>query len=143
MVNMKDKSMKRLLSLLDMFNNQHMNTYALTLSSRLDIRNNFEEEYPNGDSPGVYVMSNEKDEIVRIGQTGTSFNKRLNSYFEWFENPSSGVPATKEGKDVQYVRTIPFTNGIEYMRLSLEAYLIINIKPQNNILEAQPYKSFE
>jgi len=57
---MKDKIIENLLSLLEMFNNEHMSTRALVLSNKLDIRNNFEEEYPNGDSPGVYIMSNKK-----------------------------------------------------------------------------------
>jgi len=38
----------------------------------------------------------------------------------------------KEGMGTRYIRTIPFKEELEYMRLSLEAYLIYKSSPENN-----------
>ena len=125
-------SIKNVEKYLKEFCRLHMGINSLELSKPLDIKGSFEDEYPDGEFPGVYVLSNKNNEVVRIGHTGRSFDIRLDSYFVWHKTPSVGSPANKEGKGARYVRTIPFGDDLKYMRLSLEEFLIERIKPINN-----------
>jgi excinuclease ABC subunit C len=82
------------------------------------------KEFP--DSPGVYIMHNEKNEIIYIGKA-TSLRKRVSSYFYH-------TLSAKTKKLVSEIKSINFRTTDNVMEaLILEANLIGLHKPHYNI----------
>jgi len=54
----------------DQFCSMHMNGEMVIVSAPYDIEKDFENEYPHGNYSGVYILTNENDQLIRIGQTG-------------------------------------------------------------------------
>ncbi|MTI71539.1 MAG: excinuclease ABC subunit UvrC [Firmicutes bacterium] len=81
------------------------------------------------DKPGVYIMKNDKGEIIYVGKA-ISLKKRVRQYFQSSRNKGSKVNAMVSNiKEFEYIIT---DNEVE--ALILEANLIKKHKPRYNVL---------
>ena len=84
----------------------------------------------NGPSPGVYILLNSNEEVIYIGEAVT-IGKRLGDYFRYDENNNCMIKDVSK-KDSKYVVSFALTKEEQYMRYSLEQFLIGELNPPLN-----------
>ena len=86
----------------------------------------------NGSSPGVYILLNSNEEVIYIGEAVT-IGKRLVDYFRYDENNNNDCMIKDVSKkDSKYVVSFALTKEEQYMRYSLEQFLIGELNPPLN-----------
>jgi|GEM_PF-6098450 len=90
------------------------------------------EQYPNGNSPGIYFLLDKNKDIYYIGCSKISISSRLNVYFKYDKQDRNKCYKTKGSEDVFYIITYPMENDLKYFVYSLELYLIEKVRPKVN-----------
>jgi len=97
------------------------------------------KQYPNADSPGVYIFYSESAGLLYIGKCSTDLGFRIWSHLQKPGKPSEPYPnAEKWVKDHQKENlkfvTIPFIREHYFLASALEEYLIDKCKPKANAI---------
>ena len=87
------------------------------------------EIWPNCTSSGVYLIFDDKDEIIYVGES-INLGNRLSDYFKYSEN--GGVKVIHNWSRFS-ILTITVPSSSQFERLALEEYLINKLNPFYNI----------
>lgn len=121
---------------LDEFNSIYPrpNMDKLELSQSFDIRKDFETFYPGTGFPGVYIISKENGEILRIGKSScnSSLDKRLSTYYKWSKTENIGVARYAGYSDAFIINTIIVPKNRAFEAPAIEEYLIGELNPPFN-----------
>lgn len=123
--------------LLNAYNNRYHTTFVLGEKYRLfpqeEGEYGFKENtWPCNGRAGVYLILDDNDEVIYIGQS-KSFGYRFYQYFK-DDNGTCVVKSPYWSKKPEAIVAIPAPDCAQYERLSLEEYLISNMKPVDNIM---------
>ena len=101
-----------------------------------------DDDWPNAEMPGVYILLDSKLTVRYIGRTSmwSSLKTRLSAYFRYADPVSKRCKIPPEhGWDVkpEFVATIgvPFKTGFEAS--AIEEYLIARLQPPDNTIGIQ------
>lgn len=92
----------------------------------------FTEPWPCGDNGGVYLIIDENQTVIYVGQT-KAFGRRFYQYFAMVDDRCVLRSPNWRGNPDAIV-VIPIADAVAYERLSLEEYLILNLNPIDNTL---------
>jgi len=103
----------------------------VTISARYDLMHDWPKTWPDNERPGVYVLLNEREEILYIGKSGVCIGSRLNAHFHYGPNREC-VPYSAELSSVRFIWTIGFPKDKWFLSTALEEYLIAELDPDLN-----------
>ncbi|MEY8240869.1 MAG: GIY-YIG nuclease family protein [Cycloclasticus sp.] len=107
---------------------------TIGLSDEFDLNEHYNdlEEWYKG-KIGVYILFNEKEEIIRIGSATNDLYSRLNCYFDYKDSTETkGMGWWKEGVSSRYIHTIEVPKEQSFEALAIEKYLLDELKPPLN-----------
>lgn len=82
---------------------------------------------------GVYILFNNKKEIIRIGSATNDLYIRLNSYFDYKDDTETkGMGWWKEGVSSRFIHTIEVPKDQSFEALAIEKYLLDELTPPLN-----------
>lgn len=97
-----------------------------------------DDDWPDGDKPGVYVILGKDLTVLYVGATSTwqKIKTRLAAYFR-YDKKTKGCVIPKHHNwrtQPRYVATIGFPPEVGYEAMALEQFLIQNLKPKENTI---------
>jgi len=106
----------------------------LKLSGKYDIRVDYSEPFPHAERPGVYIIFNTDNEVLRIGKVSckNTLGNRLSAYYKWGQGDSEGVGRHEGYGDAKLIRVIGFPNDRAFEAPALEEFLIGKLNPPYN-----------
>ena len=82
---------------------------------------------------GVYILFNERNDVIRIGSSTNSLFSRLNTYFDYRDDKTgAGVGWWKEGVGTRYIRVIIVPPEYSFETLAIERFLLEKLTPPLN-----------
>ena len=89
------------------------------------------QSWPGNERAGVYLILSKDDEVLYVGESN-SLGRRFYSYFRDDEGKCI-ILSDNWSKEPYAIISIPAPDDRRYERLSLEEYLIQNLRPIDNI----------
>ena len=89
------------------------------------------QSWPGNERAGVYLILSKDDEILYVGESN-SLGRRFYTYFR-YDNGKCIVLSENWSKEPYAIISIPAPDDRRYERLSLEEYLIQNLRPIDNV----------
>ena len=98
-----------------------------------------DDDWPNGDKPGVYIFLDSKLSVLYIGKTTmwSSLKQRLGAYFRYSDKVQKRCRIPKEhGWNIQpeFVVTIGVPRRTAFEASAIEEYLINRLRPSENTI---------
>ena len=89
------------------------------------------QSWPGNERAGVYLILSKDDEVLYVGESN-SLGRRFYSYFRSVDGKCI-ILSDNWSKEPYAIISIPAPDDRRYERLSLEEYLIQNLRPIDNI----------
>lgn len=107
---------------------------TIVVSDPYNISTDFCNPYPSAQLPGVYIICDSNNQILRIGKASCNSNitTRLSSYFRWGKKESEGVHKHTGYDNAKILYTIGVPKEHAFEAPAIEEYLIVYLKPPYN-----------
>ena len=118
---------------------RHPNLTPFLVSSKYDLfpenenmENCWPQCYPYVDRPGVYLITNDKDNVLYIGKSSIAICGSLGSYFCYDGERKCRVRSPYWSTSPKYIVSIavPFDSAFEWA--ALEEFLLANVRTTDN-----------